>query len=582
MNQHGDDVKEAIRERADIVEVVSEYLTLKKSGVNYQGLCPFHNEKTPSFSVNPEKKIFHCFGCGVGGDVFKFVEKIENLNFFEALQFLGKKYGIEVKERGQNSAAFTLANRIFEANSLAVSFYREALKGNEGEQPLEYLLKRGISRESIEMFHIGYAGRGGEALQRYLRQKGIPLEIQDNGGLVRKNESGVGYRDRFKGRIIFPIKNETGQDVGFGGRIIEADAKRPKYLNSPETVVYKKREILYGLDLAKEFIRREKQVIVVEGYLDLISLFQNGVKNVVATSGTALSPEHVKLLKRYTASAVIVFDGDQAGVTAAQKASLMLGDAGIKVRVAVLPKGEDPDTFIKKMGKEGFLNFIEKSLPLMEYIVAQEIGGREVETIDDKVAVVESIIPYLEKLENSVERNHYINMIAGRLAVSESSIRDELEKRKRGTSKKDWLKEEKGKKAPNRAEMALIGLMLANFSSVERIKKSIETNDFRDETLKEIAESIYALSEEGEVTISKLLEGLKGDAAKRLVTETGVRAVDYQDIDKSIDDCLRDIKRKKDNLPGQWKTADSKYERVKELKEQLKKLKGTDKSRADE
>jgi len=579
MSQHRDDVKEAIRERADIVEVVSEYLTLKKSGVNYQGLCPFHNEKTPSFSVNPEKRIFHCFGCGVGGDVFKFIEKIENLNFFEALQFLGKKYGIEVKEKGQNSAAFTLANKIFEANSLAVSFYRETLRGGEGKQPLEYLLKRGMSKESLERFNIGYAGRGGDSLQRYLQQRNIPLDIQDKGGLVRKNESGVGYRDRFKGRIIFPIKNETGQDVGLGGRIIETDSKRPKYLNSPETLVYKKREILYGLDLAKEFIRNEKQVVVVEGYMDLISLFQAEVRNVVATSGTALSPEHVKLLKRYADSAVIIFDGDQAGITAAQKASLMLGDAGIKVRVAVLPKGDDPDTFIKKVGKDGFLGFVEKALPLMEYIVAQSIAGKAVETIDDKVVVVESLIPYLDKLENSVERNHYVHMIADRLSVSEVSIREELEKRRRGSRKKDWLKEDKGSKYPNRAERDLIGLMLADFSSVAKIKDGIGVEEFGDALLREIAEMVYSLSSAGEITVGQLLDNLKSDEAKRLVTEAAVQAVDYQDIGKAIDDCLRDIKRKRENLPGQWKTADSKYERVKVLKEQLKTLKGTDNSK---
>ncbi|MBU2590674.1 MAG: toprim domain-containing protein, partial [Nitrospinae bacterium] len=451
--------------------------------------------------------------------------------------------------------------------------------GGEGKQPLEYLLKRGMSKESLERFNIGYAGRGGDSLQRYLQQRNIPLDIQDKGGLVRKNESGVGYRDRFKGRIIFPIKNETGQDVGLGGRIIETDSKRPKYLNSPETLVYKKREILYGLDLAKEFIRNEKQVVVVEGYMDLISLFQAEVRNVVATSGTALSPEHVKLLKRYADSAVIIFDGDQAGITAAQKASLMLGDAGIKVRVAVLPKGDDPDTFIKKVGKDGFLGFVEKALPLMEYIVAQSIAGKAVETIDDKVVVVESLIPYLDKLENSVERNHYVHMIADRLSVSEVSIREELEKRRRGSRKKDWLKEDKGSKYPNRAERDLIGLMLADFSSVAKIKDGIGVEEFGDALLREIAEMVYSLSSAGEITVGQLLDNLKSDEAKRLVTEAAVQAVDYQDIGKAIDDCLRDIKRKRENLPGQWKTADSKYERVKVLKEQLKTLKGTDNSK---
>ncbi len=418
------EIIDLVRDRAQIQEIIKKYVpTLQKKGMNYIGLCPFHKEKTPSFNVSAEKQTFYCFGCHTGGNVFTFISKIERLTFPESVVFLGNMLGIEVKDEKSTGKADGL-EVCKNVNLAAMSFYRNMLNSSRGAGARSYLQKRGVVEVSIKEFGIGYAPDEWGALTGYFRKTGINLDVAAKLGLLSSStrEGTVHYYDRFRGRIIFPILNRNNEVIAFGGRIMEGG--EPKYLNSPESELFQKRNILYGLNIAREHIASLGRAIVVEGYLDVIGCHQAGVKNVVAPLGTALTEVQVRLLARFCSEIILLFDADSAGINASLRSLEVLKDVSIDVRVAALPE-DDPFDFIKKRGVREFMAIVDSASKPVDFRVERalaESAGR------DRLDVLRALFAIVAEIEYESERSHYLKKISTLLKIGENEIRSDFKR----------------------------------------------------------------------------------------------------------------------------------------------------------
>ena len=423
MSMIPDDKVQEVRERAAILDVIADYVSLRKSGANYLGLCPFHGEKTPSFNVNPAREIFHCFGCGVGGNVFSFIMKMEGLSFPETVKFLAKRVGVTIEERPPTAAEKRRVDEredLYRINELAVRFYRRILKEDQaGEAGRHYLERRGVDETVAETYRLGFAPDKWDSLTRYLEKQKASLETAEKLGLVRKRDNG-GYYDLFRNRLLFTISDPYGKPVGFGGRVL--DDSLPKYINSPESPIYHKSEILFGIDLAKQSMREQGAAIIVEGYFDHLALYQAGVRYALATCGTALTSGHLNLLKRYAGKIYTLFDSDSAGKKATFRAMELFLEGGMPASVVELPAGEDPDSFIQKEGNDAFAARVAKAHPIFDYFIHELINTHETGSVEGKVKVVELIAPYLRKISNVVERDLYLRELARLLGVNERTL----------------------------------------------------------------------------------------------------------------------------------------------------------------
>lgn len=467
---------EEVKNQSDIVRVISDYVSLKKRGKNYVANCPFHNEKTPSFNVSPAKQIFHCFGCGTGGDVFTFVMAMEHCDFAEAVRIVAGKSGIPVIELETQPKSKEEREELLRVNLLAAEFFQEQLRlGPEGERAYSYLTSRGLSARSIAEFRLGYAPDRWDALCNYLKERSVPAALIERSGLVTLRESG-GHYDRFRGRCIFPITDAQGRIVAFGGRAM-GDSE-PKYLNSPETALYTKGRQLYGLSLAREAIRKQGFVILVEGYFDFCIPYQNGIQNIVASLGTALTDHQVRLLARYMDQPRIVvnFDPDSAGVSATKRSLEMLLEQGFKVNVLTLPNGEDPDSFVRKNGAAAYKQMLKKSLPYLEYLLGQALKEHDVTRPGGKVEALNALLPFLAKIPDRIERAEYADMLADRLKLEGKIVREELKKAAAG--KQHRLNPQRvsitAQLLP--AERQLLELLLADETLRKRVMQDLDTS----------------------------------------------------------------------------------------------------------
>ncbi|MFA5182133.1 MAG: DNA primase [Syntrophales bacterium] len=419
-----EDKIDEIKRRINIVDLVSEFVSLKQAGRSYTGLCPFHKEKTPSFTVSPDKQIFYCFGCGEGGNALAFVMKINGLTFPEAIRYLAKKTGVNLPDRPlsrQEKEQLTLKERMLRLHALVADYYISRLKGKEGQKAQLYLKNRDIGAEALNTFQLGFSIEGWRFLRDYLEHKRVPLPLAEQSGLLAKNERGE-YYDRFRGRLIFPIEDQAGQIIAFGGRIMGEG--EPKYLNSPESALFSKGKNLYGLSRTKEDIRKSGYAILVEGYFDLLSLWNAGVRNVVATLGTALTRDHVDLLRRYTKDVAVVFDGDDAGKKALARSLGLFIDGNLHIRAVMLPEASDPDDYVRNFGREKFQELIEQSPPAVEYYLDNVIGSRR-DFDRDRDALRESL-SFITRMDNVVERNLFIKLAAERIGVDEAILKAEV------------------------------------------------------------------------------------------------------------------------------------------------------------
>jgi DNA primase len=416
---------EEVKQNNEIVAVISEYVNLKEKGRSFLGLCPFHGEKTPSFTVSREKQLFHCFGCSAGGDVINFIMRIENLNFPQALRLLAERVNITLPNEQLSPTLLKKKEEreyLYKLNALATSFYQKILFQTEtGKQALAYLEARGISRQAAEKFRLGYSPPHWTRLVEVLRKKGLSLNEAEKAGLVRGGTEG--FYDRFRDRLMFPISNSRGQIIGFGGRILGEE--QPKYLNSPETVIFQKGRCLYGLFQAREGIRKARKAIIVEGYLDVIQAHQHGVEQVVASLGTALTSDQVRTLKRYTKEVIIAYDADAAGQSATIRGLDLLDEAGVEVRVAMLPEGEDPDSLVRKEGTEKFLHLVEQSVDLFTFKLKYILGKEDLSTPIGKARAVDLVFALLSRVKNKIAREAYIRQTAAAVGISEESFYDQ-------------------------------------------------------------------------------------------------------------------------------------------------------------
>ncbi len=415
-----------IKEVANILDVISEYVALKKVGRNYIGLCPFHSDRKPSFTVSEERQIFHCFGCGAGGDVIGFYMKFHQISFAEAVKELARRYGIELKEgelSPQEKAKAAKREALFRLNEKAQRFFSQMFWAAQSGAPArEYLKNRGLSPETIKTFGLGYAPASYDSLASHLRLAGVDLKLAEEAGLLVAREDGSFY-DRFRERVIFPIHDIQGRVAGFGGRIISQG--EPKYLNTPETAVYHKGRLLYGLFHTKNFIRSAGFGFVVEGYLDLIALYEAGVREVVATLGTALTPQHVRVMKGLATEWYLVFDADEAGVKAAMRAAPLFFNENLFPKVISLPEGEDPDSFVRKFGSKVFLEKREQALPVFDFLL-KTLEQKFSKAPEGRVAIIRELRPVFEALKDPVVFDLYVARLAEATGVSESSIKRAL------------------------------------------------------------------------------------------------------------------------------------------------------------
>ncbi|HEU4526923.1 MAG TPA: DNA primase [Actinomycetota bacterium] len=427
---------EAVRERTDIVKLVSGYLTLKKSGHDsFSGLCPFHTEKTPSFSVSPSKGVFYCFGCGAGGDAIKFLREVEHLDFAEAVERLAKEAGVTLRYEGDTPAERRAASRkqaLHRANEEAFDlFQRMLLEGREAEEARAYLTSRGFERDAWVEFGVGYAPGYPDFLLRRLSKR-LSSEILVEAGLaIRDNEGNV--RDRFRGRVTFPVHDLSGRAVGIGARVLPGGRDEgPKYMNSPETPVYRKGEVLYNLNRAKAAVARSGEVFLVEGYTDVIAMARAGVENAVATCGTALGEGHFRLASRFAQRMVLAFDSDEAGARAAERAYAFLETFPVQPVVLILPEGLDPADFVRKHGGDALRELAAGAKPLVEYMIRRTVGRHELTTVEGQTAAVAATLPVLEGLSDPVRQSEYAHLLAELADVTEGSVVLALERRMAG------------------------------------------------------------------------------------------------------------------------------------------------------
>ncbi len=427
--------KEEVKSRNDIVDVISEYVSLRRTGKNYLGLCPFHQEKTPSFTVAPEKQIFYCFGCHASGDVFEFVMKREGKDFAEALRSLADRVGLEVPEvqmSAEQSVQVRRRRALYDSVARAQSFYERCLAEPQGARARDYLEKRGLDADSIERFGIGYAPDGWEALRDHLKAAGFSEEILVAAGLCVKRSKGSGVYDRFRDRVVFPIKDLRGRTLGFGARCL--DGSEPKYINSPETEVYSKGRVLFALNLARDAARTEGVLVVVEGYMDAISAHQAGVQNVVASLGTALTSEQARQLVQICPSVVMAYDSDAAGQAATQRGLDTLSRAGARVRICEIPDGKDPDDFVRSHGGDAFRELVRQASSIVEYYFAvyrKKFG----DSLSGRLQTVEQMVPLLSGLDDAVELATSIRLVADRAAVSEAALRQQVVRARKGSAR---------------------------------------------------------------------------------------------------------------------------------------------------
>jgi len=547
-----DTVINEILDRCNIVELVSSYVPLKRAGRNYRTNCPFHPEKTPSFIVSSDKQIFHCFGCGVGGNALTFVMQYEKVPFREALEIVAQKSGIPLPEPDKTDFQKTrddLKQNLFDIYEKASKFYHaNLLNSPETREARDYLQKRGISKETAVRFRCGFAKNEWDALINHLKTKNISFSLIEKSGLVVAKENG-GYYDRFRNRILFPIADVKDRTIGFGARVL--DDSLPKYINSPETAVYSKGKNLFGLNLSKDFIRSTNQVIVVEGYLDMIVPFEAGIKNIVASLGTALTIEQIRLIKRYTHHVVMLYDADLAGELATMRALELLINEDMDVKIAELPKGQDPDSFVRQEGVSAFLKMIEESKPIFDYKLQRCLYKYDASTTTGKDRIIREILPTINKFLNMTTRAEYVKQTAEKLSLDEKALFEDLKKFVQDDNQQEEIQSDavshyKLQEIPI-TERMLVKLMMEEMHLVDQLRTKIEPSDFMEEKLRKIVQFIFNFFTQGkEYKPNILMNYLDDDEAINIISELSTMEIhNCPNKEKLIDDCVKRLKRDK-------------------------------------
>lgn len=553
MARYSEEILEDIRQSNDIIDVISQYVHLKRSGRNFFGLCPFHNEKSPSFSVSPDKQIFHCFGCGVGGNVFTFISKIEGISFKEAIEVLAERANINLPKLENTADSFKeeLKAKVYKVNKFAADFYHQNLYKPSSKPAQEYIKKRKLNNETLKSFQIGYSGKFDELYKALKQEEFGEQEILES-GLVNKNDNGK-FIDRYRNRLMFPICDARGRVIAFGGRVL--DDSKPKYINSPENVVYSKGRHLFGLNVAKK--GDTKTLLIVEGYMDVISLHQRGISNVVAALGTALTQQQGWLLRKNTEKVILGFDSDGAGQTAIARSLEILQNMGCDMRVLQMEGAKDPDEYILKFGVVRFQNLMQNAISLFEFKVKNLKQGLNLENSNDKIKFLNEIAKLISKIDNTMEKEVYIEKIAKTYDISKEAIYAQVNKLSYANSKGGQilekskptprLKRKEEKSIPEnikKRENTIISILINKPESYNLISKRIKPQDFKYELNQIIANKLYEELEKGNSNINGILDELDEETRNHA---TMIMAYDLEidNLEKAINDILNLYKREK-------------------------------------
>jgi len=540
--------KEEIRRASDIVQVIGQYVQLKKAGKNYMGLCPFHAEKAPSFTVSPDRQMFHCFGCKKGGDIFAFWMEYHGVTFPEALKDLAERYNILITETfssAEEKKKTRIREILFKINETAAHYFQEALAQTRAENPaVSYLNERAVSREIISEFRLGYAPDKWDGLTLHLRRHQFDLETAVQAGLIVPKKGG-GYYDRFRNRVMFPIFNLRGQVIGFGGRVLN-DAL-PKYLNTPETPIFHKGEYPYGLHVSFKAIRQKGTAVIVEGYMDLLALRKHGLNEVVATLGTALTGDHVRKIKGYAREAIVVFDSDEAGNVAALRSLPIFLNEGLPARAVVLPQGHDPDSFVNAKGLPAFLTFLENAAPIFDFFLDQKLakGGRD---IDRTVLALKEILPVLSQLRNRAQKSLYAARLSERTGVKEDLILSELKALAKGMSGDGLQRGLKERVIPSNArqhigDVQLLNLLVHHPAAVTGLVQTDCKTLLSDAVTSRIVALIFhKYREAGGFSPEQLEEDLDDEESRVRLREVLVADAIYSD--QEVKQAIREIEEK--------------------------------------
>ena len=586
MVRYSDELLDEIKSKNDIVDIVSQYVVLKRAGRNYMGLCPFHKEKSGSFCVSPDKQIFHCFGCGVGGNVFHFISKIENLNFKESVEMLANRAGVELPVSGnfEDDKLAKLKSRVYEVNKCAAEFYHENLYKSTAKPGQEYVKKRHLDNKTLKAFKIGYSGRFNE-LYTELKSKGFTEEEILASCLVNKNPDGK-FIDRFRNRLMFPIFDTHERVIAFGGRVL--DDSKPKYINSPEDIVYSKGRHLFAFNIARKY--NSKTIIMVEGYMDAVSLHQRGIHNAVASLGTALTEAQGRLLRRSCEKVIIGYDADGAGQAATLRGLEILQNLGCDIRILQIEGAKDPDEFVVKYGPERFQMYVDKAISLVEFKVKMLKKSLDLDNVNDKIKFLNEVAKIVAKVENSMEREVYVDKISLEYKVSKDAIYAEINKLLYANSRTEQKLEKKVVPVKNvsiqqdeqpvdvktkRLESLVIYLLI-NYpdKSFERLKKLIDNNVIKIERNKAIINKLYEEHEKGNINIENILDLFEDEITVNYLS--GIMSSDFEitDVDKCIEDVLVTYRKelllqRRNEILGKIDNNDLTKEEVANLEAQL-------------
>lgn len=587
MVRYSDELLDEIKSKNDIVDIVSQYVVLKRTGRNYMGLCPFHKEKSGSFCVSPDKQIFHCFGCGVGGNVFHFISKIENLNFKESVEMLANRAGVELpvsSNSAEDDKRERLKSRVYEVNKCAAEFYHENLYKPTAKPGQEYVKKRHLDNKTLKAFKIGYSGRFNE-LYTELKSKGFTEEEILASCLVNKNPDGK-FIDRFRNRLMFPIFDTHERVIAFGGRVL--DDRKPKYINSPEDIVYSKGRHLFAFNIARKY--NSKTIIMVEGYMDAVSLHQRGIHNAVASLGTALTEAQGRLLRRSCEKVIIGYDADGAGQAATLRGLEILQNLGCDIRILQIEGAKDPDEFVVKYGPERFQMYVDKAISLVEFKVKMLKKSLDLDNVNDKIKFLNEVAKIVAKVENSMEREVYVDKISLEYKVSKDAIYAEINKLLYANSRTEQKLEKKVVPVKNvsiqqdeqpvdvktkRLESLVIYLLI-NYpdKSFERLKKLIDNNVIKIERNKAIINKLYEEHEKGNINIENILDLFDDEITVNYLS--GIMSSDFEitDVDKCIEDVLVTYRKelllqRRNEILGKIDNNDLTKEEVANLEAQL-------------
>ena len=556
MVKYSEELIDEIKSNNDIVDVISGYVTLKRSGRNFFGLCPFHKEKSPSFAVSPDKQIFHCFGCGAGGNVIHFISKIENLNFKETLELLANRANIELPKLDnlEDDKTSKLKSKVYEINKIAAEFYHENLYKPSSKIAQDYIKKRKLDNRTLKAFLIGYAGNFNE-LYLCLKAKGYTEEEMLASSLVKKTQDGK-FIDSFRKRLMFPIQDVRDKVIAFGGRVL--DDSKPKYINSPENIVYSKGRHLFGLNVAKR--HETKQIIIVEGYMDAISLYQRGITNVVASLGTALTESQGRLLRRHCEKIILGYDADGAGQAAILRGMEILQSMGCDIRVLQIEGAKDPDEYVIKYGAERFQKCVENAISLVEFKVKILKKELNLEMTNDKIKFLNEIAKILAKVNNQIEREIYIEKLSKDYKISKEAIQAEINKimysnssgakkleKPVRTYKVNIVEDanEVSKDVLKRENMVIYLLMNEPEKTYDKFKNVITYKDFKDKLNQQILKKLYEEFEKGNSNINQILDQLENENVISHLTEIMTYDFEITDIDKAIEDLINIYEKEK-------------------------------------